>query len=180
MLKILTKRERVILYLTLAVIISAISFNFVIAPVATKNEVLNKEIKITQARLKKYLRLQAQKEGILDRYNQISQGMSAIGTRAGNFTSGLSEIENIARASGISIVEIRPQATATTKKTSEVYQEVCIDLRTEGREEGYLKFMSNIENSLSLLHITRCQLLSKPNTQTLEGYFTISQLIVKQ
>ena len=62
----------------------------------------------------------------------------------------------------------------------ELYKEILIDLRTEGTQEGYLKFFYNIENSLALLRIKKFRLTAKTNTQTLEGSFSISQLSLSE
>lgn len=164
MLRILTRREKIILSLTIAVIIFAISFNTLINPILTKNDTLNKEIELTRTKLSKYLRLLSQKDKI--QHTLISS------QPADRLVNALSELENLAKQANIRIIDLRPQ----TPKSLALYKEVPIDLRTEGTLEGYLKFIYSIENSLSLLSIRRFQLNAKPNTQTLEGSFSISQI----
>lgn len=175
MQRILSNREKKTLYITIGVIIFAASFNLLSETVIKRNDALNKEINITQVKLKKYSWLLAHKEPIQNKYGKFTSG-------AGLFEEGkgkekrkdtlvelLTELETIAKDSNIRIIDLRPQA----QREIDLYSEAVIDLRTEGAMEGYLKFIYNIENSLSLLRIKRFQLNAKPNTQDLEGSFSI-------
>jgi hypothetical protein len=79
-------------------------------------------------------------------------------------------LEALAKDAGINIVDIAPQPA---QDQSGKNNEVGIDLKTEGQVEGYLKFIYSMEKSLSLLRIKRFQLNVKPNSQLLEGNFSI-------
>lgn len=174
--RILSKRERVILYATISVVIFSIAFNLFIAPVLRKNESLNKEIKITRTKLRKYLRLINQKQAILEKYNKFSSNLKLSEQQQDTVVSTLSELEKLANNTNIKIIEIRPQ----TPKISGSYKEIAIDLRAEGDMEGYLKFIYDIEHSLLSMTIKKLQLNSKPNSQALEGIFSISQISASQ
>lgn len=172
MTKVLSKRERIILYVTLGVIIFAIGFNFLFTPILTKNEDLNKEIELTQTKLKKYLRLLSQKDYLQNKYNEFSGHLKDSLTRDFDTYLGvLSELENLTKAANIRIIDIRPQAP----KSLALYKEIIVDLRTEGTMADYLKFIYTVENSLSLLRIKKFQLNAKANTSLLEGSFSISK-----
>lgn len=171
MKKILSGREKIILYTTIGVIIFGVGFNSLVAPILDKNDMLNREIVLSRAKLKKYLILLGQKESLQNKYAQAaSQVKQAEGEV---LISGLSEMEDIAKGSGILITDIRPQSGA---KKDSLYKESVIDVRAEGTIEGYLKFIYDIENSLTLLRIKKFQLTAKPNSQNLEGFFSISQI----
>jgi hypothetical protein len=172
MQKILNKREKIVLYTTVGIIIFSIAFNLFIEPTLSRNETLNKEINIARLKLNKYLKLLSQKEYIQDKYKKFSASLKLSGSGEDTFVGVLSEIESLAKASNIRILDVRPQSP----KILDLYKENLIELRTEGQIEGYLKFIYNIENSLSLLKIRRFQLNAKPNTALLEGSFSISQL----
>jgi hypothetical protein len=172
MQKILAKREKIILYVTVGIIMFSIIFNLFIEPNLSRNENLNKEINIARLKLNKYLKLLSQKEYIQDKYNKFSASLNLSGSGEDTFVGALSEIESLAKASNIRILDVRPQS----QKILDLYKENLVELRTEGQIEGYLKFIYNMENSLSLLKIKRFQLNAKPNTAALEGNFSISQL----
>lgn len=170
MLKILSKRERIILYATIAVIVFAIGFNFLIAPLLTKNDVLNKEIGLTRTKLKNYLRLLAQKDYLETKYSSLSLNLKISAESLDPMTGALAEVEELAKNANIRIIDIRPQ----TLRLSDLYPAVLMDLRSEGTMEGYLRFIYNLENSPSLLRIKKFQLSARTNTPNLEGSFSIS------
>ncbi len=172
MYKILTKREKAMFIITVGVVIFSVGFHFLIAPVLTKNEELNKEINVTKTQFRKYLQVLSQKEYIQNKYSKYSSTFEVAGHREDTLAASLSELENLAKTSNIRIIDIRPQAP----KSSALYKEALIDLRTEGTMENYLKFIYNLENSLSLLRVRRFQINAQPNSPALEGSFSISQL----
>lgn len=169
MIKLLSKRERIILYATIGVLIFFLGFNFLIAPLVTKVANLNKEIKLAREKLKEYRWLLSQRDYIQGAYAKSSSVFKASGEKENPLVSALSSLENLATQADIRIIDIRPQAS----RGSTPYRQMLIDLRTEGAMEGYLSFFYNLENSLSLLRIKKFQLTAKPNTPALEGSFTI-------
>ena len=173
MQRILNKREKIILYITISVIGFSAIFNFLVAPLAKKNELLNGEINITRVKLKKYILLLSQKGSIQNAYNKFSATFKAPAHKEHAPVAVLSELENLAKGSGINLIDIKPQAP---KNSGLQYKEIFVDLKTEGPIEGYLKFIYSIERSLSLLRVKAFRLNSKPNTPALEGNFSISQL----
>lgn len=172
MQRILTKREKIVLYTTVAVIIFSIGFNFLGVPVLSKFEQLNREINLNRVKLKKCLRLLSQKDYIQARYSQHSAAVSLLGARQDASINTLSEIETLAKDAGIRIIDIRPQA----QRGSGRYKETIVDLKVEGAMEGHLKFIYDIEASAALLTIKRLQLNTKPNSPLLEGIFTLQQI----
>jgi len=170
MIKILTRREKIILYLTLTVVFFSLVFNLFIWPLVNKNINLSCQINITQTKLKKYLRLLAQKEYLQEKNNEFFAPLKSQDAQAAGM-SVLTELEDLAKAAGIRIVDIRPQSVS--KKTG--YKEVIIDLRAEGDMEGYLKFIYNVESSLLLLRVKKFQLTTKSNARALDASFSIAQ-----
>lgn len=172
MQKILSKREILILSVTGLIIIFSLSYNLLIEPVLSRNANLNKEISINKEKLKKYIMLLGQKDSIQNKYNKFSQEFLGSNIGKDTYINALSEIESLAKESNIQIMDIRPESP----KISDLYKESLIGLRTEGDIESYLKFIYNIEKSTSLLQIKSFQFSAKPNSQVLEGTFSISQL----
>ena len=173
MQKILSKREKLIVFSTIGIIIFSIAFNIFIEPFLAKNDSLNKEIHINRLKLKKYLQLLNQKEYIQNKYDKFSKALIRPEAGADVFVNALSTIEDIAKSSNIRIIDIRPQVQ---QKGQDLYKEIIVEMRAEGEVSSYLQFLYNIENSLSLLRIRRLQLSSKPNVSLLEGNFVISQV----
>ncbi|MFH1458637.1 MAG: hypothetical protein ABIG31_05715 [Candidatus Omnitrophota bacterium] len=176
MQKIISKRERIVFIVTLGVVVFSIVFTFLIGPLLKRAQILNKEIQRARLKLKKYVRLLNHEAQIKDKYAQFASRQHLSVKAEDAAVSSLSILEALAKEANIRIIDIRPQAPRAVA----LYRETVIDLRTEGTMEGYLKFLYSIENSLTLLNIKRFQLNAKPNTQLLEGSFSISQLSLSE
>ena len=174
--KIITQREKIILYTTVGVIILALAFNFLIAPLLNRAGALNKQASIIQTKLRRYVLLLKGKDYIRTRFNKFASRLTLSDIGKNGSLTILEALEALAKDANIRIIDIRPQAQGG----ADLHKETAVDLRTEGSMEGYLKFLYDIENSLSLLEIKRFQLSAKPNTQALEGSFSISQLSVSE
>jgi hypothetical protein len=168
MLRVLSRREKIILFFTAGLIIFGILLNFLILPVLNKYDIMNKEIRITRAKLVKYLRLLSQKEIIRKKAAQLAINPDLSGRQNDTPVIILTELENLAKEANIRIVDVRP---AISKQKSTV-----VDIKTEGDMEGYLKFIYNLQNSLSLLVINKFRLSARPNSRSIEGNFSISQI----
>lgn len=170
----LNRREKIILLSVIMLVILAIGFRTLVAPVLARNAVLDTEIKITRLKLKKYLGLLNQKEELKNAYAKLSR--VSVTPQEGQATSTgiLSDIENLANDSGLYIIDIRPEPRKNTAS-----KENYVQLRTEGEMESYLKFIYSIENSLRLLQVKKLQLQAKNGSSRLEGNFLISQAITQ-
>ena len=172
MLKILSGREKIIFFAALFTVIAGFIFNFFVLPVVKKNGLLDRQIFLAQEKLYKYSLLLKQKVYIQDKYQKLSLGRIVAQNNKDPLVSALSEIEAIAKQANIRIIDIRPSEAKKQRVAS-------IDFRAEATLEAYIEFMYNIESSLSLLRIEKFQLNAKPNTEALEGTFSISKLQVK-
>jgi hypothetical protein len=170
--KLITKREKTILFLTIFTIIFAVVFNFFLWPLLVKYDSLNKEIKISAARLKKYYRLLGQKEMIKNKYNAFSTTLRTSGGEKDTQIATLAALEEMALAASLRLIDIRPQKSV---RETGLYKEIIIEIRTEGSMESHLRFIYALENSLLLLRIQKFELAAKTNAQALEGTFTIIQ-----
>lgn len=175
MIKLLKKREKIILYLVIGVVLFSFIFNFIISPVMAKYANLNKEITVTSVKLKKYMALLSQKERIQKKYADEFNSVSSLSEfKQDSLVAALSELQNLAKNADIRIIDLRPQQGVKT--VSQPYKEIIIDMRVEGSMDGYFKFIYDIENSLWILRIKKFQLLSKSNSVALDGIFTIAQV----
>ena len=172
---ILSKREKNIFYLTVTILAFAVLFNFLAVPFLDKTDRINRQIKLARARLIKCTVLVSRKDYIQARYAKFFPGTQSAGGQEKTSVSALNELENLTRDAGIRILDLRPRQAAAAASG---YNELPIDLRTEGEIEGYFKFIYNLQNSPSLLRIKTFQLSALPNSNTLEGNFSIYQISV--
>lgn len=166
---IFKKRERIIFYITIALIAFSLLFNFLLSPLLGKYATLNKEINTSRLKLEKYHSLLGQKKEIENKYAKLSLSSELIKDTTDPLVISLAALENLAKNADIKIIDIRPEATQKSKGQN------TIELRAEGSIENYTKFIYDIENSLLLLKIKRFQLAAKSNARLLDGTFTIIQ-----
>lgn len=165
-----------LLYGAVCVLFSYFFLRVIIFPMIKRYSELNSEIRVNRLKLQKYARLLSQKDSILAKNDSLSKIMILSKEEGSSSVSALSELENLAKNANILILEIRPQSV----KSTSLHKEMDIELKTEGGLRDYLKFMYDIEHSLSLLTVKKLKLSSQPNTQTIEGLFSISQLSITE
>ena len=172
--KIFKKRERIIFYLVVGLVTASVGFNLAVEPLLVKNNNLSNEINAGRAKLKRYAQLLAQKDAIESEFRKFSVSLNNTGLQDAS-VSALSELENLARAANIRIVDIRPQ----NAKSADLYKETIIELKAEGSMGDYLKFIYSIENSLFLLKIKRFVLTARADPGSLEANLSISQIALE-
>ncbi len=173
MQRLISAREKALLASTGALAVLSVLFSFVIHPALRRNVSLGQEIAAARHKLVKYSRLLGQREDIEGRFRSLSANLEGSLKHRDPLVAALSELEALAKKANIKIIDIRPDLAA---RSSGAYRELSIEIRAEGDTQGYLAFIYQLENSLSLLRIKRFQISAKPNSATLEGLFTITQI----
>ncbi len=173
MQKFISKKEKLFLFLALGVFALAILLKFILIPLLNENAALNKDIYINRVKLNKYTGLLRNKADIQDRYNKFFGRFAGSVIELNKTDSVLSDLDSLAKGADIRIVDMRPQGVSKSN-------ELVVDLKTEGQMENYLKFLYNFEYSLPLLRVKKIQLHAKPNTQYLEGSFTVSRSFIAE
>lgn len=171
MAPIFKAREKRFFFLALLVVISLGFFQFVLCPVLGHRRALNRELYAAEKKLFTYQRLIERKKAIEDRYRQFSSNFSLSSWREQEAADGLSEIEDLAKKSGIRIVDMRPQGGGTLQEKRP--KERRIELRTQGDIEGQLKFIYNLEYVPSLFKIKKLRISSRLSGGSLEGDFSL-------
>jgi len=170
--RILTKRERAILFITLGVIAFSLRLNFILLPVVNSFQTLNHEIATSLLNLKKSLRLLSREQRIQQDYNQISSLAQLEVGEEEVIALILAQLQNLANQASLRIVDVRPQASRDFGR----YKEIVVELKQEGKIEGFLKFIYDLENPPYLLRIKKLQLNSKAAGGVLEGQILISKI----
>lgn len=170
--KFLTPRERFLLGTAALVIVSSLLLCFFFVPFFEKNAALSVEVRTAVYKLRKYKQLLKNKKQIEALAASCSPILRPAGHDAEAPEAVLFELENLAKDSGIRLIDIRPQGN----KSGTLFSEILIDIRSEGELQGYLKFMYSLEHSLFLFELRKIQLKSKPNSSVIEAGFTISKL----
>ncbi|MBU1125392.1 MAG: hypothetical protein KKC84_05160 [Candidatus Omnitrophica bacterium] len=173
--KVLSPREKRIFILTVGLFIFSVCFHFFLGPFLNRFERAVKKISVTRVRLKKSFQLLSRKEELETRFQEMARTQPASSAKDQDpYIATLTELENLARDSGIRIIDIRPHTVRGSNQ-----KEIGADIRTEGSLEGLVRFLYRVENSFSLLQVKKMQVSSKANSQLLEGNFSILKLSIE-
>jgi hypothetical protein len=173
MQKLFTKREKFIATMTLAIIAIFIFFNFVFEPVLRLNTQLNKKIAVDSYRLKKYLFLLDKKEFYNEQLRKLKEVFPDFEKNGNTPVAMFSIIENMAKTSGIKVVDMRPEKGASNLANK---REFVVNVRTQGNMPEHMKFIYNLENSLLSFKIKKFSLNFDQNRKFVEGVFVVSNL----
>ena len=147
----LSQREKLIFYGAVFFISATLLDRFVIDPIFSKMEELNKEIQEKESAIKRSLHILAHKDRILAEREKYSAFSSGLKPGEEEMTSLLREIEKLANKSSVYLIDMKP---AGLKKvaTSEKY---FINLNCEAQMEQLTSFIYDLESSNKLFSVER-------------------------
>jgi len=154
----LSKKEKIIFYVAVAIVALLILDRAIVSPVFSKVRSLNKEIQDKQAEIKKNLKILSQKERIISESTKYGSFLSdsTLGDDE-QITLMLKELESLASRSSVYLVDMKPAGIKETGSS----KRILINLNCEAQMEQLVDFMYNMENSSSLISIDKYQLAPK-------------------
>lgn len=170
----LSKREKIILYLCLAMAFIFLIYNFALEPIKKKMQDLNQKVEIKQVKLEKNLAVLSKKEKIEKKYAKYEKNMQAKGADEEEIAAFLSEIESLAQKNGLRINDMKPRPT----KTVDFYKKFTVDLQAEGGIKQITQFIYQLQNDPELLRVDRLRLETKSQSQNLTSYMLISKITI--
>ena len=108
MIRILAQREKNILIVALAMVVLAIIYNSVVRPLLVKNELLDEEIERLQAQWVQAKALAARARIIDEKFDFYLSQFGRAGAKEESVSSALSEIEKVARKTGVQLTDLKP------------------------------------------------------------------------
>lgn len=164
----ISKREKSILIITAAVIVSALFFNFVIEPFFKTWKRVNNQILVKKTALKKDLRLLENRDVIISEYNTYTESTK-------NISKILGYIEKKADSLGIKTENIKPRSVVQ----KEFYKEYVIELEIEGALSAINKFASELLKSPTFITLKKFNLMPAKGTSSyFQGTLILSKLII--
>ena len=153
----LSKRERIIFYVTLGVVSLIILDRLIIYPVLWKMKSLDEGIREEQAQIKRDLHILAQKERMLKEAEKYAAySIEDLSTEEVT-TLLLKEIGDLANQTSVYLIDLKP----TGLKEEDVYRKYLVSLSCEAQMEQIIGFMYNVEDSNSLLKIEKYNISQK-------------------
>jgi len=167
-----SKREQILLGAAVIIITVAVSYSFVIDPLAGAFFRLNRQIETGLLKLDKSYKLLGMKEAITAEYNNYEGYIKPVRSEEEEMASMLKAIESIARKNGISITNIRPQPV----KARTFYKEFIFEINAEADIGNISKFIYELQTSENLLRVTKLTLTtSYAKTRTLKAVMEVSR-----
>lgn len=153
----LTGREKAILYVSLAVILLSLIYNFTIEPLFKKWNAIERDTRLTRVKLQRAISVITDRYKIDKEYNTYAAVLKTRGTDEQEMTHILDELETIARGSNLKIVNMRPKPV----KDNDYYSRFVVDIDTESDMRSLMMFIYKVRNSSQLLKIDRLRLNTK-------------------
>ncbi len=173
----LSKRERVIFYLSIVFISLALLDRLLISPALTKISSLDKKIEEEKLIIQKDLRLLSLKDKIKKEVSYYSGYLKKEGSPDEEMNSLLKLIEDFARRSSVSLLNIRPSGIRNEKGVVKYY----VDLNCEGDMPRIVSFLYNIESAKEILTVEKLNISPKEeNSSVALCRITIAKLALPQ
>ena len=153
----LSKRERIIFYITVGILSLIILDRLIIYPVLSKMRSLDEGIGQEKTLIKRDLHILSQKERIIQEAEKYAAySIQDLSTEEVT-TLLLKEIGNLANKTSVYLIDIKP----TGIKEEDVYRKYLVNLSCEAQMEQIISFMYSIEDSNSLLKIEKYNISPK-------------------
>lgn len=156
----LAKREKILFYATIIVILAALLQRFAFHTLNSKLKTLNHDILIQGKALRKGLRAYNLRDQILNDYRKYGDHLKIKGSDEEITARLLKEIEELARKSKSYLVDIKPQPS---KKTS-YYKKFIIEIKTEATLEELIRFLYYLDKSPFSFRVEKLALVGKKDT----------------
>lgn len=171
----LSKREKIVLAITVTVIIFSLAYNFILKPYLRAADVLEKDIAQQKAKLLKashYLQKKtAIEKDFQDALGNLKRQEGVSGEQ--QIAQILAELENLGNLSGVRITDIKPKPM----KSYDFYSEFIIEIKFEAELREAAKFIYEIQQAKEILKIEKLQLsIKSSDSPLLEGHLQVHKV----
>jgi Tfp pilus assembly protein PilO len=150
----LSGKEKVWMFFSVVFVCLVIMDRLILTPINERVREINREIKINEAQLAVGMRNLKQKVPITEEYKKYASYLKSPGSDEEKTTSILSEIENLAKKSAVSLADMKPQPP----KKIDFYKMYTVEVRAEGSMEALVNFLYQLNLSPQLLRAEKVRL----------------------
>ncbi len=178
----LSKREKLILYLCIIVIIGSVLYVYVIEPGIDNIHNLNVKLALKQQELEKDEKLLKEKDKIEAEYKEFYKGL----TNEGNINEKLANIsislESLAKKSGIKqLTNIMPLSLENEVQENGMYQQIRVQLGLESSLKALIIYIYEILNSPQLFGIQKLQIIpDNENPSVLRSQIIVTSVFINK
>lgn len=172
----LSKKERILLYAAGVIIFFALLDRLIYHPIVNRLHELNQEILLQENQLRRILKNLAARETVLNTYSAYAAYALTAGSDEEKIAGLLSEIEGLARKSGLSLVNVRPKPATKT----DFGKQYPVEVEVETEIASLIKFIHGLHSSKHLLRVKTFRLMHKEGgTSTMKSYLLISGTVIQ-
>lgn len=167
----LSKRQKMLALVVAILLGFAVIDRLIYQPIAGQFEAVDQEIQEQERQLRKNQRYMAARQRILKEYQRYAGDIKATGSEKEEMALLLNEIEGLARQSGLSIINMKPQPTIPT----EFGEKNVVDIEVEGRMDDLIKTLHGLYGSKHLLRVEKFRLASQKAGASMKGELTVTK-----
>jgi len=153
----LSKRERIIFYVTISVVGLVLLDRIILSPILSKIDSLNEAISTQEDAIKQSLLIVTQEERIDKETDRYVAYLSKPQTEEKLITAFLKEIETLAKKSSVYLIDIKPSGKSEQNGTTQHF----LKLDFEAQMEEVFNFFYNVTNFKNLIKVEGFQIRPK-------------------
>jgi len=172
----LSKKEKIGLVVAFLILSCALMDRVVISPINKRFRGLNSQIGIAEKQLGRHLRNLMRKGDVTKRYAKYVMYVKKIGSDEEDVARVLAEIEALARRSGVSLSDIKPQAS----KDISFYKQYTVEVEANGDMNSIVHFLYQLNSSNQLLRAEKLRLSMKEreSSSVVKASVLITQILI--
>jgi Tfp pilus assembly protein PilO len=170
----LSKKERRLFYIAVAVIAVVFLDRAVFRPVFNKLESFNGKISIEEKKLEKSMQILAQEPVITSEYKKFAQSIKQEQSDEETLASLLSGIEKMANSVSVFILDMKPNPV----EKAEFYKKFSAKIEAEAKISNLADFIYQLENSPRLLRISDFRLTPQKKETVLKINMTVTEVLI--
>lgn len=172
----LTTRQRALLYATLIIGLIAAGERLIYQPIMTRLKELDQEILLKEGQLRKNFKNLAAREAVLTAYSEAAVHAVAPESDEEKTAGLLTEIEGLAAASGLLVVNVKPKPVTKI----DIGRQYPLEIEVEGEMVSLIKFLNSLYNSKHILRVKQLRLAPKGGrTNQLKGHLLIHETVIQ-
>lgn len=170
----LSTRERTILTVTAVVFFAAAADGLVAQPILRQFQAMDQEILAAEHQVRKNLRALAVRERILESHKQSQTRRSTLGTDEEETSRLLSEIESLARASELAILNMKPQQIVPLG----FGKRYAVEIEVRGDMGSLIQFLYGLHRSKAILSGEQFRLTNDKGPDSVRGSLSIIKTVL--
>lgn len=161
-IKSLSRREKLILILTIVIGVTVLIFNVFISPTLIRLSGIQQDIETKTALLKKYYHLMSQGESILTRYENYKSVIKKEAHPEDVVPALFKEVENMASSLSLPLETIKPLPL----QKRQGYKEISLEVELKGDFPEIFRFINKVENSPSFIQVSHLRLAPESHSSS--------------